>query len=62
MRFYSDDPVADAKHRDDAYEEWLEERPVCDWCGEHIAGDYCYEIDNATVCPECIADSKKYID
>lgn len=35
-------------------ERWLESRPVCDACGNPIQERKMYEIDNETVCPNCI--------
>lgn len=35
-------------------ERWIESRPVCDVCGNPIQERKMYEIDNETVCPNCI--------
>lgn len=35
-------------------EKWLENRPVCDICGQPIQDDHMYEIDNETVCEYCL--------
>lgn len=36
-----------------AMERWLESRPVCDRCGEHIQDEYGYKVDGETLCPDC---------
>lgn len=38
---------------------WLERRPKCDRCGEHIQDEYMYKFDGEQYCPECF---KEFID
>ena len=49
------------KDYNDFFDEWdleqsrkLEERPVCDVCGDHIQDDHLYRINGDCICPDCI--------
>ncbi len=53
---YTDDPAADFARRDEEDAEWLESRPVCDFCGEAITDDYYYEIGEDIICKACLDD------
>ena len=33
---------------------WLQERPVCCWCGEAVQEDHYYLISDEVCCPECL--------
>ena len=35
-------------------DRWLQERPVCCWCDEHIQDDHYYMINDEVCCPECL--------
>ena len=35
-------------------DRWLQERPVCCWCDEHIQDDHYYLINDEACCPECL--------
>lgn len=37
-------------------ESWLERRPKCDNCGEHIQDDYLYDFDGFIICEKCLKD------
>ena len=37
-------------------ERWLERRPVCDHCKDHIQRGHCYRIWDITICPDCMED------
>lgn len=54
MRYYTDDPIADFHRWEDDVCEWLEKRPICEECGEHIQDDFAYCIDNKWYCKDCI--------
>ena len=54
MSFYSDDPIKDFERRDEEQTKWLEQRPVCSECGQHIQADFYYEINGEAICPECL--------
>lgn len=56
MMHYTDNPARDAEnYYEDGMKE-MRERPVCEYCGKHIADDICYEIDGNIVCDDCILD------
>lgn len=56
------DPVYDADQHDTECERWLERRPVCADCGEHIQDEYMYVIDGKNICPSCLEDYREWID
>ena len=37
-------------------EDWLNKRPVCEECGEHIQDEYLFEIAGVIYCEECVND------
>ena len=41
-----------AQH-DAEQERWLEQRPICSCCGEHIQDDRLYDINGELYCCEC---------
>lgn len=43
-------------------EAWLQSRPVCSCCEEHIQEDSYYEIGDMIICEECLDNFKKYTD
>lgn len=59
---WTDDPVYDADQHDAECERWLERRPVCKMCGEHIQDEYMYVIDGKNICPSCLEDYREWID
>jgi formylmethanofuran dehydrogenase subunit E len=54
--------VYDADQHDADNERWLERRPVCKMCGEHIQDDWGYCIDGDWICERCMDDFRAYID
>ena len=42
---------------DNEKEKWLEQRPICSCCGEHIQDDNCYEINDELICPDCLKEN-----
>ena len=47
--------------REREQEEWLNSRPVCDMCGDHIQDEGYYAIDGYNICEDCWEDySKKH--
>lgn len=48
--------MADQRDRDEA--KWLESRPVCSVCGEHIQEDECYKVDGELICKDCMDDMR----
>jgi hypothetical protein len=43
--YHSDDPYHDFDLWDADQDAWLNSRPVCKWCGEHIQDEYAYRIN-----------------
>ena len=44
-------------------EIWLNSRPVCGYCGEHIQYGYYFDINDEVVCQDCLdAHFRKDID
>lgn len=61
--FYSDDPVWDAERYEAARDAEVDRLPKCEYCGEPILTDECYEINEALICPEClIREHRKWTD
>ena len=61
--YYTDDPNADFDRRDRDQQDWLEKRPVCSVCGEHIQDEHYYLINDENICPECLENEfRKEID
>ena len=59
---YTDDPERDFLRHDAEQQAWLEKRPVCHYCGEHIQDEYAVRIDGHWICKECIDDFTEYIE
>ena len=54
------EPVFEAvDRREREQEKWLEARPVCDVCEEHIQEDELYNFEGVIVCCQCYLD---YVD
>lgn len=51
---YSDDPNADFDHWDAERQKEIEALPVCDYCDEHILGEFYYEINGDNICEACL--------
>lgn len=58
---YSDDPVSDYAAWDAKQARWLEKRPVCSECDEHIADDVAYYIEGEWVCERCMDSYKREV-
>lgn len=52
---------ADYEERDREQEVWLQRRPVCVRCGEHIQEEYAAQINGVFYCDDCLDDMKVYI-
>ena len=51
------------KHLDEE-EAWLEKRPICNLCGEHIQEDHYFLLPvchGIKACENCINDMKRFI-
>lgn len=53
---YTDDPVRDAMHRDRETQEWLDSLPVCACCRQPIQDKRYFEIEDVSVCSDCLRD------
>lgn len=51
---YTDDPVADFYAHDAEQAAKLDKLPVCADCGEPITDEFCYYINDVTICPDCM--------
>lgn len=56
MMHYTDNPIRDAENYQADQERWLENRPVCDLCGDHIVDDRYFKDDDGIFCEECWHD------
>lgn len=56
------DPIRDALAYDSDAEEWMEKRPVCSLCGEHIQEETAFRYAGGWICETCIRDNTFYID
>ena len=60
MKHFSitDDPIKDFERWDAIREEWLESRPICSKCGEHIQDEWCFSTwnDEELICQKCAED------
>lgn len=45
--------------RESDYFNWIEKRPVCDGCGEHITDDIYFDVDGDCLCEACF---EEYVD
>ena len=54
MLFRTDDPIYDFNNWDARQNKWLEQRPICVDCGEHIQDDQAYYINGEWICLNCM--------
>ena len=60
---HTDDPYRDFLNHEAEKERWLQSRPVCSECEEHIQDDECFEIGGELICPDClIKNHRKWTD
>lgn len=52
----------DFEEMDRRQSQWLERRPVCICCGEHIQDDSAVQIRGDYYCDRCLDDMRVYID
>lgn len=50
----TDDPLADFAANEWEKEKAAELLPECDYCGEKIFDEYCYEINGEYICEDCL--------
>lgn len=58
----SDWMVEEQARIDAENEKWLQKRPICSWCEEHIQDEYAYEVEGKLICPNCIEEFKVELD
>jgi formylmethanofuran dehydrogenase subunit E len=54
---YIPDYLDQWSEHDRQQEEALEKLPECNYCGEKIQGDYCFEINDEIICEKCLKDN-----
>lgn len=59
---YTDDPERDFLWYSSKQEAWLQKRPVCDCCGEHIQDEKALHIEGKWICNACIEDYTEWIE
>lgn len=52
----------DFENRDAEQELWLNRRPLCICCGEHIQDESAVQIAGSYYCDRCLDDMRVYID
>lgn len=50
----TDNPYRDFLRHEDEVEEWVESRPCCDICGEHIVDEGAYCIEGTWYHKDCL--------
>ena len=58
----TDNPFKDFLLKEEEDDDWLQGRPVCDQCGEHIQDDCYWLINGEKFCESCLDWHKQYID
>ena len=59
----TDSPYRDFLEHEREAERWLESRPKCRICGEHIQDNVAfYEDSIGWICDECTLDYRRFID
>lgn len=43
-------------------DKWLNKRPVCAYCGEHIQEEYAHYINDEWICDDCMRDFERSVD
>lgn len=54
--FYSDDPVADFDRWDAEQNRWLERRPKCEHCHEHIQEERLMNVEGSLYHTKCAVE------
>ena len=66
FQIMTDDPEADYDRYMRAQDEWLERRPKCDCCGEHIQEESALHSVTSNIdiwiCAVCIENNTEYIE
>lgn len=59
---WSNDPVMDAENYTDERDSWIESRPVCCECGDHITSEWRFFIGGKYYCERCMDDHRELND
>lgn len=59
---WTDDPLEDFHRHDLEQREWLENRPRCIHCKDHIGDEEAYFIEEEWVCECCISRYKRKVE
>lgn len=51
---FTDDPVRDYDAYCEENDKWLERRPICSICEEHIGDDTAFRVDGEWICEDCM--------
>ena len=52
--FYTDDPIRDFLNHDAEQTRQLEQRPICEDCGEPIQDETAFYINGEWICESCM--------
>ena len=59
----TDNPLKDLREHEADAERWLESRPKCRICGEHIQDNVAFFYDPiGYICDECLIEYRRFID
>ena len=61
MMILTDDPLYDYESYDKLCRKFLDKRPICCQCGEHIQDEYGYDFNGDWYCENCINTWRKWI-
>lgn len=59
---WTNDPVADYLRHEIEAEQWLERRPECSICGNHIQEEIALKLDGEWICDKCVSENRQWID
>ena len=59
---YTDNPIADFNRWDAEQQTQLDRLPHCAYCGEPIQDEFCYYINDETICPDCMECYRRSVD
>lgn len=62
MTYLSGDIERAADLADIYHHRWIQSRPVCVKCGEHIQDEVAYDIDGDIYCPQCIREMRFFVE
>lgn len=60
--YRSDNPIVDYDRHCASKNAWLNKRPVCARCNQHVQDDHAYEIAGEIYCEGCVEQCMFWID